>query len=326
MNATMTTVAEAVRDGLAEELRRDERVWVLGEDVQRGGIYGTYAGLFDEFGAGRIVNTPISEAMIVGVGLGAALAGTRPVVELRIADFALCAWDEIVNQIAKARFMFGGQARVPIVLRMPQGVWRFSAAQHSQSIEAWLAHTPGFVVLAPSSAADSKGLLKAAIRCDDPVVLFEPKTLWRSEGDVPEGDHVVPIGKARTLREGGDVTVVTYSNLVPIALDAAAQCAARGIEAEVIDLRSIWPWDREAVGASVRKTGRAVVAHESVRVGGFGAEVAATIAEDCGSALRGYPVRVGAPRAPVGYSPPLEEAYRVNAAQIVAAIDTAMRA
>jgi len=315
---TTCTIAEAAREALAEEMRRDPTVWALGEDLAAGGIFGAYKGLAQEFGSERIVSTPISESMIMNVGFGAALAGTRPVVEMRILDFALCAWDELINQIAKARYMFGGQGNVPVVIRMPQGIGRgHQAAQHSQSLEAWLVHTPGLVVLAPATAADEKGMLKSAIRCDDPVAMLEPKALFPTTGEVPAGEHLTPIGVARIAREGSDVTLVTWSTLLPTALVAAEKAHEAGISVEVIDLRSLWPWDREAVMRSVAKTKRAVVAHEAVAVGGFGAEIAASISEELGLRV----TRVGAPRIPVAYAPILENTYRVSAERILAAIE-----
>lgn len=311
------TFIEAVRTSLAEEMRRDPSVWALGEDLAGGGLYGQYRGLIEEFGPQRIVSTPISEATIVGAGLGAALVGTRPVIEIRIADFVMCAMDELINQIAKARYMFGGQARVPVVVRMPQGILRNSAAQHSQSLEAFYAHMPGLVVIAPATPADSSGLLKSAIRSDDPVVFLEPKALWGQGGEVPTEAPVVPIGKARVAREGGDVTVVAWSAMVGVVLDAAEQAAASGISIEVIDLRTIWPWDYEAVISSVSRTRRLLIAQESVRAAGFGAEIAATIAEELGGELAAPVRRLGAPRAPVPFSPVLEERYRIDATAIV---------
>lgn len=316
------TVAEAAQAGLAEEMRRDPAVWALGEDLASGGIFGAYKGLVDEFGPARVVSTPISESMIMNVGLGAALAGTRPVVEMRILDFALCAWDELINQIAKARYMFGGQGSIPVVVRMPQGLGRgHQAAQHSQSLEAWLVHTPGLVVLAPATAADEKGLLKAAIRCDDPVVLLEPKSLFPTSGEVPEGEIVTPIGVARVVRPGTDVTLITWSTLLPVAIAAAETAQAEGLSVELIDLRSLWPWDRETVLASVAKTKRAVIAHEAVAVGGFGGEVGATIAEELGVPI----ARVGAPRIPVAYAPVLENEYRTSPERILTALRKLMR-
>jgi len=317
----MTLIA-ATQAGLAEEMRRDPTVWALGEDLARGGVFGQYAGFLDEFGPRRIVSTPISEAMIMSAGLGAALAGTRPVVEMRIADFTLCAMDELVNQVAKVRYMFGGQARAPMVIRMPHGVARFSAAQHSQSLEAWLVHIPGLVVLAPGTAADCKGLMKAAIRSDDPVILFEPRAIWAETGPVPEGDVVTPIGAARIARPGRDVTLITWSMTVPLALAAAERAAADGISVEVIDLRSLWPWDRGLVLDSVARTGRAVVAHEAVQVAGLGAEIAAVIGEELGAPV----LRAGAPRIPVPYAPQLENVYRVTPDRIHATLRRAAAA
>jgi pyruvate/2-oxoglutarate/acetoin dehydrogenase E1 component len=317
---TTQTVLDAVRDGLAEEMRRDATVWAVGEDLHIGGLYGQYRGLMDEFGPERIVASPISEAMIVSAGLGGALAGTRPVVELRIADFALPAIDELVNQIAKARFMFGGQARVPVVVRLPQGMVTGSAAQHSQSLESWYVHIPGLVVLAPSTPADCKALLKSAIRCDDPVIFIEPRAIWQNTGEVPEGDHCVPIGEARLVRKGSDITVVTWSTMALAANAAAVACVESGTEVELLDLRSLWPWDTDAVLASVKKTGRLLVVHEAVRVCGLGAEIVATVAENAHGELRQPPQRLGAPRAPVPFSPPLETAYRVTQQDIEQAI------
>jgi len=314
------TVMEATRQGLLEEMRRDARVWCLGEDLARGGVFGQYAGLAEEFGGERVVSTPISEAMIMNVGLGAALSGTRPVVEMRIADFTLCAMDELVNQVAKVRYMFGGQARAPMVIRMPHGVARYSAAQHSQSLEAWLVHIPGLVVLAPGTAADCKGMMKAAIRCDDPVVFLEPRALWPTKGEVPEGEFVTPLGAARIARKGSDVTLVTWSMTVPSALAAAEAASGEGISVEVIDLRSLWPWDRTAVLASVERTRRLVIAHEAVKVSGFGAEIAAIVAEELGDLLLSRITRVGAPRIPVPYAPPLESEYKINADKILTAL------
>ena len=204
--------AEAGKTALAEEMRRDPLVWAVGEDLGRGGVFGQYQGLIEEFGPDRISDAPISEAAIMGASVGAAMAGTRPVVEMRFADFALCAVDELINQAAKARYMLGGQTKVPMVIREPMGMWRSSAAQHSQSLESWYTHIPGLVVAVPSTPADNKGLLKAAIRSDDPAVYFEHKNLWGLEGDVPDGDVLVPFGKARIKREGGDVTIVSWSS------------------------------------------------------------------------------------------------------------------
>ncbi|MFP4273472.1 MAG: alpha-ketoacid dehydrogenase subunit beta [Paracoccaceae bacterium] len=308
---------EAGRRALIEEMQRDSRVWALGEDLGRGGVFGQYRGLQDMFGDERIADTPISEACIMGAAVGAAMTGTRPVVEMRFSDFALCAVDELVNQAAKARFMFGGQMRVPLVVREPVGMWRSSAAQHSQSLEAWYAHIPGLVVVAPATPADNLGLLKSAIRCDDPVVYMEHKNLWGLEDEVPEGEHLVPLGKADIAREGRDATLVTWSAMRHVCLRAAEALAGHGIEAEVIDLRTLWPWDRDAVLASVEKTGRLIVVQEAVSVAGFGAEIAATVAEALHHRLKAPVRRLGAPRIPVAYAPPLEERARVREAQII---------
>ena len=298
----------------------DPSVVVLGEDVGRGGIFGQYRGLQQQFGAGRVIDTPISESTIMGAAVGMALAGLKPVVEMRVVDFALCAMDEIVNQAAKARYMFGGQGRVPLVARMPGGIWTGSAAQHSQSLEAWFAHVPGLVVVTPANAQDSFALLAASMACGDPVIYIEHKELWGLEGDVNQGETAA-LGKAKVLRAGKDVTLVTWSRTVHAALEAAEQAAARGVSAEVIDLRTIWPWDRDTVLASAARTGRLLVAHEAVRTAGFGAEIAAEAAEALGIRV----ARVGAPRIPVGYSRPLEDESRVGTAAIVAGLEALCR-
>tara|TARA_A100001037_G_scaffold302134_1_gene333100 strand:+ start:388 stop:1362 length:975 start_codon:yes stop_codon:yes gene_type:complete len=316
------TYKEASCLALAEEMRRDPTVWTLGEDVGDGGVFGQYTGLRDEFGPDRVVSTPISEATIMGAAVGAAMVGTRPVVELRFADFALCAMDEMVNQAAKARYMFGGQTRVPVVIRQPIGMWRSSAAQHSQSLESWYVHTPGFVVLAPGTPADNHGLLKSAIRCDDPVIFMEHKDSWDVEGEIPDGgDKTVPIGKAKIIRPGEDLTIVTWSGAVQVALQAAEAAAGKGVSVEIVDLRSLWPWDKEAVFQSVEKTRRLVVLHEAVKVCGFGAEVAATVSETMGDRLATPVRRLGAPRIPIPYAPPLENLCRVRVADVMTTVE-----
>ena len=313
---SVMSYSDAAKAALAESMRADPTIWAVGEDLGRGGVFGQYMGLEEEFGPKRIVSTPISEVAIMGSAVGGALTGTRPVVELRFADFALCAVDEMVNQAAKARYMFGGQAKVPVVIRQPSGMWRSSAAQHSQMLEAWYAHIPGLVVVMPSTPADNYGLLKAAIECDDPVVYMEHKDLWALEGEVPDG-HTVEIGKANVVHEGSDVTIVSWSGARHVAEAAAETLSAEGTSAEVIDLRSIWPWDRDCVLRSAAKTGRLLVAHEAVRDGGFGAEIAATAAEE----ILGVKVaRLGAPRIPIPYAPPLEDTIRVTAEMIIGAV------
>lgn len=314
------TYLNAARRAVIEEMQRDDTVWALGEDLGRGGVFGQYQGLQELFGDKRIADTPISEACIMGAAVGAAMTGTRPVVEMRFSDFALCAVDELVNQAAKARFMFGGQMRVPMVVREPIGIWRSSAAQHSQSLEAWYAHIPGLVVVAPSTPADNLGLLKSAIRCDDPVVYMEHKNLWALEGEVPEGEHLVELGKADIAREGNDVTIVTWSDMRHVCLRAADALGKSGIHAEIVDLRTLWPWDREAVFGSVRRTGRLMVVHEAVSVGGFGAEIAASVAEALHDELKAPVRRLGAPRIPIAYAPTMEDRVRVSSNEIVDAV------
>jgi acetoin:2,6-dichlorophenolindophenol oxidoreductase subunit beta len=308
------TYAQAAALAVQRAMEADRNVVVLGEDVGRGGIFGQYAGLQERFGAQRVIDTPISEATIVGAGVGMALAGLRPVVEMRVVDFAMCAIDEIVNQAAKNRFMFGGQGRVPVVLRMPIGIWDASAAQHSQSLESWFAHMPGLVVVCPATPQDNHSMLRAALASGDPVVYMEHKTLWGSTGEVDEA-HEVALGRARTVRPGRDVTIVSWSRQVSACAQACEQLAAEGVSAELIDLRSIWPWDREAVLSSCGRTGRLLVVHESVQVAGFGAEIAASAAEATSCRVQ----RLGAPRIPVGYAPVLEAQSRVGADEIVAA-------
>lgn len=309
---------DASRLALEEEMRRDPTVWAVGEDLGRGGVFGQYRGLAEMFGSDRISDAPISEAAILGGAVGAAMMGTRPVVEMRFSDFALCAMDELVNQAAKARFMFGGQARVPLVVREPIGMRGSSAAQHSQSLEAWYAHVPGLVVVCPATPADNKGLLKSAIRCDDPVVFMEHKALWGLQGEVPEdADYTVPLGQARKVRKGNDLTIVSWSNQVHVAATAAQALADGGVSVDLIDLRTIWPWDKAMVFESVKRTKRLIVTHEAVAVGGFGGEIVATVAETFGGTVAVR--RLAAPRAPVGFAPPVEDAVRITEEAIAAA-------
>ena len=308
------TYAQAASLALEEAMRADPGVVALGEDLGRGGVFGQYRTadgqpLAAAFGPERVIDTPISESTIMGAGVGMALAGLRPVVELRVVDFALCAIDELVNQAAKNRFMFGGQGRVPLVARMPVGIWSASAAQHSQSLETWFAHMPGLVVVAPGTPADNYGLLKSALEGDDPVAYLEHKELWGLQGEVVPGARV-PIGQCRVAFDGGhDLTIVSWSRQVHLCVQAAGQLAAQGVHAQVIDLRSLWPWDREAVLASCERSGRLLVVHEAVQAAGFGAEIAATVAEH----TRARVARLGAPRIPVGYAPVLEAESRIGA-------------
>jgi len=313
---TSMTYMEAGRQAIIKAMKADEDVWCVGEDLCRGGVFGQYKGLAEQFGTTRISDAPISEAAIMGAAFGAAMMGTRPVVEMRFSDFALCAIDELVNQIAKARFMFGGQSRAPMVIREPIGMWRSSAAQHSQSLESWYTHIPGLVVVCPATPQDNFSLLSAAIASDDPVVYMEHKDYWALEGDVDLDAPPIEIGKANKLTTGSDVTIVSWSGTVHQATKAAAELENSGIFAEVIDLRSLWPWDKDMVIDSVRKTGRLIVAHEAVQVGGFGAEVISTIAEQAGDVLKARPVRLGSPRSLIAYAPNLEDRLRVTADMI----------
>ncbi len=305
-------------------MRADDRVFVLGEDVAEGGPYTATAGLAEEFGIARVINTPISEAAITGVAIGAAQSGMRPVLEIMFIDFITLALDQLVNGAAKAHFMSGGQLTVPLVLRTQGGAGQRGGAQHSQSLESWLTHVPGLKVVLPSCAADAAGLLASAIADPNPVVFIENKRLYFRTGEVPVGP-VTPIGEAATRREGGDVTIVALSAMVDEALAAAATLAADGIEAEVIDPRTLVPLDLDAIVASVGRTGRLVVAHEAVLHGGFGAEITAQVQAAAFDQLDAPVQRVGAPFAPIPFSPPLEDAYLPDAAAIVEAVHRTLR-
>ena len=320
LSPTLSYAQAAVR-ALQLEMLADPCVVVLGEDVGRGGIFGQYAALQAQFGPDRVIDTPISESAIMGAGVGMALAGLRPVVEMRVADFALCGMDEIVNQAAKNRFMFGGQGRVPLVARLPGGIWDASAAQHSQSFEAWFAALPGVVVVCPSTPQDNYSLLRSALACGDPVIYIEHKTLWGSQGAVDETVQI-PLGKAAIRRSGTALTLVSWSRQALLCEQACETLAAEGLDVELIDLRSIWPWDRECVLASAAKTGRLLVVHEAIQVAGFGAEIAATVAEVTGARVK----RLGAPRIPVGYSPVLEAQSRISPQQIADAARSMLNA
>jgi pyruvate/2-oxoglutarate/acetoin dehydrogenase E1 component len=311
-----STFVQAVAGALARAMRADERVLVLGEDVAEGGPYGATAGLAEEFGRARVRDTPISEGAVCGVAIGAAQAGLRPVVEIMFIDFIALALDQLANQAAKAHFMSGGQLRVPMVLRTQGGAGERSGAQHSQSLEAWLAHVPGLKVAMPSCAADAAGLLASAIEDPNPVVLVENKALYFRRELIPDPPPPVPLGAARTLRRGRDLTIIATSRQVHDALQAAEWLAGEGIEAEVIDPRTLVPLDIEALCESVARTGRAVIAHEAVVFGGFGAEILAQLQERAFDCLEAPIQRVGAPPMPVPVSPPLEDAYRPGAEQI----------
>lgn len=317
---TTTTYVRAINTALAEAMREDPRVFVIGQDVAEGGPYVATAGLADEFGRDRVINTPISEAAITGVAVGAAQSGMRPVLEIMYIDFMTLALDQVVNQAAKAHFMSGGQLNVPMVLRTQGGAGTRGGAQHSQSLESWLTHVPGLKVVMPSNAADAAGLLRSAIADPNPVIFIENKALYFRKEEVDEDAGPVLLGSAAVARSGTDVTVVALSRLVPEALAAAEILAGEGIDVEVIDPRTLVPLDMETILASVRKTSRLVVAHEAVTFGGFGAEIAAQVQELAMDYLDAPIQRVGAPSMPIPMSPALEDAYLPGAEEVRRAV------
>ena len=312
------TLREAIRTTLAEEMRRDPRVFVLGQDVGAyGGTLQVTAGLFDEFGSDRVIDTPLSEVAITGSAIGSAMMGMRPVLEIMFADFIPLALDQILNNAAKMCYAYDGEMAVPMVLRAPFGGGMRSGMHHCQNLEAMLAHIPGIKVLMPTTPDDAKGLLLAAIRDPNPVIFLEHKMLYGVRGDVPEGDYTVPIGKAFIRREGRDMTIVACGALVNKSMQAANELAKVGIEAEVVDLRTISPLDSETILSSVRKTSRLLIAHEACKTGGIGGEIAALVAEEAIDALDAPIVRVAAPDCPVPFSAPLEDAFLPQPNQIV---------
>lgn len=312
--------SQAINEALQEEMRRDPNVYMAGEDIGPGGAFGVTNGLIDEFGPERIMGTPISETVILGHAVGAALAGMRPVVEILFSDFLFVCGDELINQAAKMHFMFGGKAKVPIVVRCPSGAGVRAAAQHSQSPESMLINFPGFKIAYPSTPKDAKGLLITAIRDDNPVIFFEHKMLYWMMGDVPEGEFIIPFGKADIRREGKDVTLVAWGQMVNYCVEAAEALSAEGIEAEIVDPRTLVPFDKESVLASVKKTGKVVIVHEAPKTGGFGGEIAAIIAEEGFDYLDAPITRVGAPYMPVPFSPVLEDAYIPSTEKIISAV------
>ena len=316
------TYLEAIREALFEEMRRDDKVFVLGEDVGAyGGAFGVTKGLFDEFGEYRCLDTPISESCIIGVSVGASLRGYRPVAEMQFGDFIACGFDQIVNQAATLRYRYGGRAACSLVVRAPVGGNVAGGLYHSQNPESWFVHRPGLKVVAPSTAWDAKGLLKAAIRDDNPVIYLEHKYLYRrAKGPVPEGDDIVPIGRAAIRREGRHATLVTYGAMVQPAIDAANRMAGEGVETEVIDLRSLAPWDKDAVFASLDKTNRVVVVHEAVKTLGMGAEISAAIMEERFDNLDAPVMRVTYPDAHCPFSSVLEQHNLPNADTITEAL------
>ncbi|MCS7285895.1 MAG: alpha-ketoacid dehydrogenase subunit beta [Anaerolineae bacterium] len=315
------TFAQALNEALRQEMRRDPTIYVAGEDVGKyGGIFGVTAGLLEEFGEERVRDTPITESAIIGSAVGAAAAGLRPVVEIMFIDFIGVALDQLFNQAAKMKYMFGGKAKLPIVVRTTCGAGMCAAAQHSQSLEAWFMHIPGLKVVAPSTPYDAKGLLISSIRDDNPVFFIEHKMLYGLEGDVPEEPYTIPLGVADIKREGKDVTVVATMAMVHKALEAADELAKEGIEVEVVDPRTLSPLDKETIINSVKKTHRLVVVHEAVKQAGPGAEIAAMVAEEAFDYLDAPIKRVAAPFTPVPFSPVLESAYIPSKDNIISAV------
>jgi pyruvate dehydrogenase E1 component beta subunit len=314
------SMRDAIHDALHEEMARDETIYILGEDViAHGGPYAITRGIAEKF-PGRIRQTPISEAGIVGTAVGSALCGMRPVAEIMYVDFITCAMDEVVNQMAKVRYMFGGQTDVPVVLRLPSGSARLIAAQHSQSLEAWFTHVPGLQVAVPSTAYDAKGLMKSALRGRDPVIFIEYKRLYTDEGEVPEEEYTIPFGQADVKRQGRDATIVATGPMVGKALEAAQTLSQEGIEVEVVDPRTLVPLDKATIFASVEKTNRVIVTDEEVRRGGSSAELASLIAEECFDALDAPVKRVAAADVPMPFSPELEKLVLPKAEDLVAAV------
>ncbi|XXM71433.1 alpha-ketoacid dehydrogenase subunit beta [Lysinibacillus sphaericus] len=316
------TYLEAVREAMSQEMRQNEDVFILGEDIGvYGGAFGVTRGMIEEFGTERVRNTPISEAAISGTAVGAALTGMRPILELQFSDFITIAMDNMVNQAAKIRYMYGGKGKVPMVLRTPAGSGTGAAAQHSQSLEAWMTHIPGLKVVQPSTAYDAKGLLKAAIDDDNPVIFYEHKLCYKTKGDVPEEQYSIPLGKADVKREGTDVTIVATAIMVHKALEAAEKMEKEGISAEIIDPRTLVPLDEETIVGSVRKTGRVVVVHEAVKRGGFGGEIAGMIAESEAFDYLDAPIkRLGGKPVPIPYNPELEKAAIPQVDDIIQAV------
>lgn len=315
------TFGEAIKEAIAEELRRDPTVFVMGEDVGKAGtVFKVLTGLYDEFGPDRIIDTPIAEAGLVGLGVGAALTGMRPIVDVMFGDFITLAMDQIVNQAAKLCYMSGGQASVPITIRTTLGAGRSSAAQHSQSLHAWLAHIPGLKVVIPSTPADAKGLFKSAVRDNNPVIIYEDKMMYTLKGMVPTKDYTIPLGVADIKREGDDVTLIATSSMVHVALQAAQQLSEQNISAEVVDPRTLVPLDKNTLIQSVIKTTRAVIIDEGHRGYGITGELASTVYEGAFDYIDAPIVRLGAMDVPVPFSKPLEDATIPTAKDVVKAV------
>ena len=311
---------EALNQALVSEMERDPSVFIAGEDVASGGVFAVTQGILEKFGGKRIRNTPISESALIGLGIGAALTGLRPVVEIMFMDFMACCMDQIVNQAAKMKYMFGGKMSVPMVVRTPAGAGLGAGPQHSQCLEVLFAHIPGLKVVMPSTPYDAKGLMISSIRDDNPVLFVENKMLYRAKGEVPEESYAIPIGKADVKRTGKDITIVATSHMVGTALKAAAEVEKEGVDAEIIDPRTISPLDKGAILESVKKTGRLLVVHEAVRNFGFGAEVAAIVSEEGFDFLDAPIMRIGAPFMPVPFSKPAEDRYIPSVGEIVSGV------
>ncbi|ETI69016.1 protein PdhB [Neobacillus vireti LMG 21834] len=312
---------KAINNALREEMQKDSTVFIAGEDVgNAGGSFGITRGLIAEFGSARVIDTPISESAIVGMAVGASSTGLRPVIEIMFMDFIAVCFDQIINQAAKMRYMSGGQMALPLVIRTQGGAGLNAGPQHSQSLEALLFHIPGIKVVMPSNPYDAKGLLKTAIRDNNPVVFIENKALYGMKGEVPEEDYTIPFGKAKIVKEGIDVTIVAVGQMVNKALAAVETLENNGISAEIIDPRTITPLDTDTIKQSVKKTGRLIIVHEAVKIGGVGAEIAAMIQEDIFDYLDAPIQRVGAPFTPVPYSKPLENYYLPNENDIINAV------
>jgi pyruvate/2-oxoglutarate/acetoin dehydrogenase E1 component len=319
------TYLEAIRSGLREEMSRDPSVYLFGEDVALGGPFGVTNGLAEAFGKNRVVNTPISEGTVAGLAIGAATAGLRPVVEIMFIDFITLAMDQLVNHAAKLHYMSGGQLKIPLTVRVQCGISGTMGAHHSQSLESWITHVPGLKVVMPATPADAKGLLKAAIRDDNPVVFIEHRGLYWSRGEIADGDHVVQIGKASVVRAGDQVTIVALAKMLQPALEAAEELSSEGIAAEVIDPRSLSPLDTESIVASVKKTTRLVLAHEAVEQSGIAAEIAAKVQEAAFYYLDSPIIRVAAPFAPVPASPALEKTFLPGKQRLMEAVHRVLR-
>ena len=316
---TMMTYGEAIREGMSIRMRENPNVVLFGEDVGAfGGCVGVSAGMFDEFGPERVRDTPISEGAIIGCAVGAAATGLRPIAELMFCDFLTVGMDQLVNQAAKMRYMFGGKISMPMVVRLPAGAGTGAAAQHSQSLEAWLTHVPGLKVVYPSCAQDALGLMLAAIDDEDPVMYFEQKTLFGVKGEVTSLEPI-PLGKGRVARPGSDLSIITYGKQVYDALEAADKLAGEGVDVEVIDLRSLYPLDKELIGETIAKTHKAIVITEEVKRGGYGGEISAIIGEEFFDYLDAPVIRIGALDTPVPFAPNLEQYYIPNAQDILVA-------